>query len=107
MKELNKFRQFLNEGKEETNEGIGDGGLTDKMIKFAAGVFKLPGMNHVLYSMATDPKAREFIKMSDEDIKLMFDEFNIKLPKNAFNDQKEGLDENDIALDEMLSKKEK
>jgi len=102
MKELNKFRQFLTEGKEETNEGIGDGGLTDKMIKFAAGVFKLPGMNHVLYSMATDPKAREFIKMSDEDIKLMFDEFNIKLPKNAFNDQKEGLDKNDTALDKIL-----
>jgi hypothetical protein len=86
MKELNKFRQFINEGKEKTNEGPGDGGIVDKMMTFAMKVFKLPGMNRVLYNMATDPEARKFLAMSDEDIKIMFDEFNIKLPKNAFKE---------------------
>lgn len=59
----------------------------EKMIYFAMGVFRLPGMNRVLYKWVTDPKARKgSIKLSDEDIKMMFDEFNIKLPKNAFKD---------------------
>ena len=104
MKELNKFRHFLNEGKEETNEGLGDGGIQDKMLNFAMGVFKLPGMNRVLYNMVTDPKARELVKMSDEDIKMIFDEFNIELPKNAFKEG-EGLEEdkNDAALDEIIN----
>jgi len=93
MKELNIFRQFINESKEKTNEGPGDGGIVDKMMTFAMKVFKLPGMNRVLYNMATDPEARKFLAMSDEDIKMMFDEFNIKLPKNAFKEGKEETNE--------------
>lgn len=72
---------------EQTNEGLGDGGIEDKMLRFAMGIFKLPGMNRALYNMATDPEARKFLAMSDEDIKMMFDEFNIKLPKNAFKEE--------------------
>lgn len=96
QKELGKLIGNFKDGLDDMskNESVSEAeSLTEmsstleKMIYFAMGVFRLPRMNRVLYKWVTDPNARKgSIKLSDEDIKMMFDEFNIKLPKNAFKD---------------------
>ena len=102
VKELMRFAESVTL-KEEVKSLTELSSTQEKMIYFAMGVFRLPGMNRILYKWVTDPKARKgSIKLSDEDIKMMFDEFNIKLPKNAF---KEDLNNDSVSEMQMINKK--
>ena len=111
MKELNKFRQFLNENKEETNEIfglLGDKAQTRKAAK------ALDALEQALFELnfldILGPEDYEGWMLKYEELRgrvmAGLEDEDRKKYDVAYGSSEDDLDENDKALDEMLSEKE-